>query len=179
MQRAIFIYLIGGLLIGGGLGALMGYYGKCTSGTCPLTANPWRGGFIGAMIGGLLAYSVGSSRSVAELSGGEQASLQIASTEEFETFVLKAQQPVLVDFYSNSCPPCRRLAPTIEKLAEQYEGRAVVSKVNVDRVPQLAGRYAIQSIPAVLFFVNGEPVRRLVGLKPQAAYAEALDELTG
>jgi len=84
-----------------------------------------------------------------------------------------------VDFYSDSCPPCRRLAPTIEELAREYEGRAVVVKVNVVNVPDLARRYGIQGIPAVLFFVGGEPVSRMVGLQSKDAYTKVLDGLVG
>ena len=178
MQKAIFIQLALGLLIGGRLGAVMGYFGKCTTGTCPLTANPWRGAFMGALIGGLFAFSAGSSRSVPQ-AGPEHASLLIGSTEDFEREVLNADKPVLVDFYADWCGPCRQLAPTIEQLAEQYEGRAVVSKVNIDRHSELAGRYGIQSIPTVLFFKDGQEVRRLVGVHSESTYASVLDELAG
>jgi len=177
MTKAIFIQFLAGLLIGGSLGAVMGYFGKCSTGACPLTANPWRGAFLGAMIGGLFAWTSGSSRSVVEATGGEQAAVQIGAMEDFESQVLGADKPVLVDFYSTSCPPCRKLAPTIEKLAKQYEGRAVISKVNVDKLPQLAARYGIQGIPAVLFFKNGQEVQRLVGLRPQEAYTSILNAL--
>ena len=113
-----------------------------------------------------------------QVEAGESAALNVDSTEDFERFVLSAEHPVLVDFYSNSCPPCRRLAPTIEELATEYQDRAVVCKVNVDRARELAGRYGIQGIPAVLFFVDGEPIRRLVGLQSRDTYAKVLDELT-
>jgi thioredoxin 1 len=174
MQNITFILLLVGLLVGGSLGATMGYFGKCTTGACPLTANPLRGGMIGAMLGGLLAFSAGSSRGSAETGGGD---LHINSVEDFDARVLGAQRPVLVDFYSNGCGPCRMLAPTIEKLAKQYVGRAVVVKVDVDRLSALAGRYGIQAIPAVLFFQSGKEVERLVGLRPQGAYSEVLDRL--
>jgi thioredoxin 1 len=178
MQKAMFIQLTAGLLIGGGLGAVMGYFGKCTSGACPLTANPWRGAFVGALMGGLFAFSAGSSRSNAGV-GGDHAALQIGGDADFDREVLKADKPVLVDFYSDSCGPCRMLAPTIEKLAKEYEGRALVYKVDVTRLPQLAGRYGIQGIPAVLFFKEGKEVGRLVGLRSQREYAQALDRLVG
>ncbi len=177
MQKAIFIQLALGLLIGGSLGAVMGYFGKCTTGACPLTANPWRGAFIGALIGGLVAYSTGSSRSVPQ-AGQEYASLLIGSTEDFEREVLNADKPVLVDFYADWCRPCWQLAPTIEQLATQYEGRAAVRKVNVDRHSELAGRYGIRSIPTVLFFKDGKEVQRLVGVHSESAYASVLDQLT-
>ncbi|HQG49274.1 MAG TPA: DUF6132 family protein, partial [Sedimentisphaerales bacterium] len=130
MQRVMFIQLAVGLMIGGGIGAAMGYFGKCTTGACPLTANPLRGGVIGAVLGGLLAFSVVSPRVSAQMN--EKGEIQIRTSEDFDTLVLRAGQPVLVDFYSPTCGPCRMLAPTIAKLAEQYEGRAGVYKVNVE-----------------------------------------------
>jgi thioredoxin 1 len=177
MTRVVFIQLALGLVIGGGLGALMGYVGKCSTGTCPLTANPWRGAFFGAVIGGLFAFSAASSRAPIAMADGEQVAVRIASEAEFDRDVLNADRPVLVDFYSDSCPPCRRLAPTIETLAREYEGRAVVAKVDVVQVPALARRYGIQGIPAILFFVDGEPVGRMVGLKSKGAYTKVLDDL--
>ena len=178
MTRIMFIQLTAGLLLGGAFGAILGYFGKCSTGACPLTANPWRGALFGAMIGGLFTFSAGSGRAPKQVEAGESAALNVDSTEDFERFVLSAEHPVLVDFYSNSCPPCRRLAPTIEELATEYQDRAVVCKVNVDRARELAGRYGIQGIPAVLFFVDGEPIRRLVGLQSRDTYAKVLDELT-
>jgi thioredoxin 1 len=71
------------------------------------------------------------------------------------------------------------LAPTVEKLAQQYQGRAVVAKVNVDRLSDLAGQYGIQGIPAVLFFNQGKEVQRLVGLRSAGDYSKVLDKLTG
>ncbi len=179
MQRAMVIQLVLGLLIGGSLGATLGYFGKCSTGTCPLTANPYRGALLGALIGGFFAFSTGSSRVAPEGEVAGYDAVQIENAADFDTQVLGAQQPVLVDFYSNSCPPCRRLAPTIEALAEEYEGRALVCKVNVDRAPDLAQRYGIQGVPSVLFFSGGEEAGRLVGLRPQSAYTEMLEKLLG
>lgn len=179
MQKAMFVQLAIGLLVGGSLGATLGYFGKCSTGTCPLTANPYRGAFIGALMGGVLAFSASSSRARPEGNKAGYDAAQIENLADFESQVLNAGQPVLVDFYSNSCPPCRRLAPTIETLAEEYEGRAVVCKVNVGRVPDLARQYGIQGIPAVLFFTGGKEVQRLVGLQPRSAYTDVLDELIG
>jgi thioredoxin 1 len=192
MQKALYIQLVIGLLIGGGAGALLGYFGKCTTGACPLTANPWRGGFIGAIIGGLFAFSAGSSRqavpaepsevAVAGVAAEESQPVEprrITSVEEFERVVLKADKPVLVDFYADWCGPCRILAPTLDKLAKEYQGRAVVAKVNVDNLQQLAGKYGIQGIPAVLAFDKGKEVQRLVGVRPASDYAKVLDKLVG
>lgn len=177
MTKVMFIQLAAGLFFGGALGAAMGYFGKCSTGACPLTANPWRGAFVGATLGGVFAFSAGSTRLPKSAGEGEVATVHIDNPDDFQRCVLEAEQPVLVDFYSNSCPPCRRLAPTIDELATQYQGRAVVCKVKVDHARELASRYGIQAIPAVLFFINGEPVRRLVGLQPRDTYTQTLDEL--
>jgi thioredoxin 1 len=179
MQRALLIQLGAGLLLGGAFGALLGYFGKCSTGTCPLTANPYRGAFIGALMGGFLAFSSASSRTTAETNAGGSAVVHIDSVADFDRLVLNATAPVLVDFYSNSCPPCRQLAPTVEQLAEEYEGRAVVCKVNVEKAQALTRQYGIQGIPAVLFFKQGQETQRLVGLRPKSAYEQVLDRLIG
>ena len=105
--------------------------------------------------------------------------LQIDNMSDFETQVLGAQQPVLVDFYSDSCPPCRQLAPAIDALAEEYDGCALLCKVNVEHATDLAKRYGIQGIPAVVFFSGGQEVERLVRLQPRSTYTDALDKLIG
>jgi thioredoxin 1 len=177
MTRAIFIQLFVGLLIGSGLGAVIGYFGRCSTGACPLTANPWRGAFLGALIGGLFAWSASVSPSVAEAAGGGHAAVQINTVEAFDSQVLRAAKPALVDFYSTSCAPCQKLAPTVQRLARQYRGRAVVCKVDVNKLPQLATRYGIQGIPTVLFFRNGLEVQGLMGVHAQETYARVLDSL--
>jgi thioredoxin 1 len=173
------IQLGAGLLFGGIIGALLGYFGKCSTGTCPLTANPYRGAILGAVIGGFLAFSSGSSRGAAQANPDNSAVVHIDNVADFDRLVLKGTAPVLVDFYSNSCPPCRQLAPTVEQLAEEYEGRAVVCKINVGKAQALARRYGIQGIPAVLFFKEGQETQRLVGLRPKSAYEQVLDRLIG
>ncbi len=177
MQNVTFLPLIIGLLIGGGLGAVLGYVGKCTTGACPLTANPWRGAFLGALMGGLFAFSVGSSGATAQAAGGKHAAVPISSAAQFERDVLKADKPALVDFYADWCGPCRKLAPTIEKLAQRYEGRAIVRKVNVDRLSPLADRYRVQSIPTVILFKDGKEVQRLTGVQSAGEYTKVLDKV--
>jgi len=179
MHKAMFVQLALGLLIGGSLGAVLGYFGKCSTGTCPLTANPYRGAFLGSVMGGLLAFSGGGSRTRPEGNESGYAALQIDNEADFERLVLQSDQPVMVDFYSDGCPPCRQLAPTVEVLAEDYAGRAVVAKVNVDHAPDLARRYGVQAIPCVVFLNGGEETQRLVGLQPRSAYTDVLDKLIG
>ena len=78
------------------------------------------------------------------------------TTDNFETEVLQAELPVLVDFYADWCGPCKMMAPVVEKLAEEYEGKLKVGKCNVDENMQLAQKYRISSIPAFMVFKNGE-----------------------
>ena len=179
MQKAMMIQLGMGLLIGGAMGALLGYFGKCSTGACPLTANPYRGAFVGALMGGFLAFSSASPRTYADTDTEGQVAMHIDNTADFQSQVLNATVPVMVDFYSNGCPPCRALAPTVEQLAEEYQGRAVVCKVNVDNAPDLARRYGIQAIPAVVFFEGGQDGHRLVGLRPKGSYTKVLDSMIG
>ena len=83
----------------------------------------------------------------------------------------------MVDFWATWCGPCKMLAPTIEKIGESYEGKALIAKVDVDQCQDLAARFGIMSIPTVVFFQNGKEVGRRVGVQPPAAFTGALDQL--
>jgi len=163
-----------GVLIGGSIGAVLGYFGKCSSGTCPLTANPFRGAVYGAVMGALLVSVFSRTPKEAE----ENPNIvQINSEPEFKTRVLAAPGICLVDLFSNRCPPCRVLAPTISSLADKYAGKVTVCKVDVDRAPAVAQRYGVSAIPTVLIINNGKEIKRLVGLQPETGYITLLDKL--
>lgn len=83
---------------------------------------------------------------------------------------------VLVDFWATWCGPCKMLAPNVEEIAKEYEGRAVVGKVDVDENPDLAERFGIMSIPALFVFVNGEVKEKLIGYRLKMQIAEVLDK---
>lgn len=87
----------------------------------------------------------------------------ILTQQNFDAEVLSSELPVLVDFWATWCGPCKMLAPTVEEIAEEYEGRIKVGKVNVDDVPALAVRYGIESIPTLLLFKNGTLIDASVG----------------
>lgn len=95
----------------------------------------------------------------------------------FEREVLRAAQPVLVDFWAPWCGPCRSMAPVIEELAREFGGRAKVVKVNVDRNRDLAVRYGVTSIPTLMFFQGGRVVDRDVGYTPKGTLLHKLNRL--
>ncbi len=100
-----------------------------------------------------------------------------ATDQNFQTEVLGSDKPVLVDFWAAWCGPCRAIAPSIEQLAAEYEGRAVVAKVDVDANPQISSMFGIRSIPTLLFIQNGVVVEQLVGGVPKKMLADKLDAL--
>jgi len=105
--------------------------------------------------------------------------VHIHSPDEFKSLVLGAEKPCLVDFYSNQCPPCRILAPVIEKLAKEYQEKAVICKVSFDisENRSLAQKYGIRGIPTVIFFSKGKEANRIVGLRQENAYTAILNKL--
>ena len=95
-------------------------------------------------------------------------------TDEFDCAVEQAPL-AMVDFWADWCGPCKALSPVIESLAEQYEGKALIGKVNVDEERELAIRFGVMSIPTVVFLKNGREFDRKVGTMPAAVYTEVLD----
>jgi thioredoxin 1 len=103
----------------------------------------------------------------------------VVSDATFEAEVLKAEAPVLVDFWAPWCGPCRAVGPVIEKVAEQYAGRVKVAKMNVDENQVTSQTYGIRSIPTVALFAGGEVVDGVLGAAPLAFFIEMLDKHLG
>ncbi|MBK7684388.1 MAG: thioredoxin [Bacteroidia bacterium] len=95
--------------------------------------------------------------------------------QNFDELVLKSDKPVLVDFWAEWCGPCRMVGPFVEELAKEYEGKAVVGKVNVDHNPNISMQFGIRNIPALLFFKGGQVVDKQVGAAPKSVLAGKLD----
>ena len=102
--------------------------------------------------------------------------VQTLTDTNFDQSVIKSAQPVVVDFWAEWCGPCRRLAPTIDELASEYDGRVVVGKLNVDENPAIQSRFSIMGIPTVLVFKGGEIVEQVVGLADKSALKKLIDK---
>lgn len=166
-----------GLAIGALAGGLLGYWGKCNSGACPLTATPLRGLLIGALLGAVVGLGTGRAVLGPVQDDAYAALPEISEPDEFDRQVLGADMPVMVDFYQDNCPACERLAPVFGALSADYAGRARFIKVDVRQAHAIAQRYRITGTPTVILFNDGEPVDGWPGVKPRSTYESALQAL--
>ncbi|GAB4207552.1 MAG: thioredoxin [Bacteroidia bacterium] len=102
---------------------------------------------------------------------------QQVNDNNFEQVVLKSDKPVIVDFWAEWCGPCRAIGPVIEELSKEYEGKALIVKLNTDENPVTPTNYGIRSIPTLLFFKNGQVVDKLIGAVPKPNIKAKLDAL--
>jgi len=102
---------------------------------------------------------------------------QTFTDANFPKDVLESKMPVVVDFWAPWCGPCKMVSPTIEELAKDYEGKVAVGKMNVDENQLPAEKYGIMSIPTVMIFKNGQPVKSLVGAQGKESYKKAIEEV--
>jgi len=103
--------------------------------------------------------------------------MEIAVTNENFNEILATDKPVVVDFWATWCGPCRAIAPTVEEIAAEYEGKAVVAKCNVDEADEIGPQFRVRNIPTILFFKGGEVKDRLVGAVSKADIAAKIDAL--
>ncbi len=97
--------------------------------------------------------------------------------DNFTSEVLEADVPVMIDFWAPWCGPCRMVAPIIDSIADKYEGKIRVAKVNLDEHPALASEYGVRSIPAIFIFNNGEVAERAVGVQPEDTLSAMIDRV--
>ena len=104
--------------------------------------------------------------------------LVVTLTEEnFATEVLQSSKPVLVDFWTEWCNPCKMIAPLLDELAAEYDGKVKIGKINAGEQQQLASQYGVNSVPTLLFFKNGQVVNHFVGARPKRDFKAALDSV--
>ena len=97
----------------------------------------------------------------------------------WEDEVLNSDLPILVDFWAEWCGPCKMIAPAVHDLAEEYTGKLNVAKVDIDNSPEIATKYGIRSIPALIFFRDGKPVDQVIGELPKGALKKKIDSVLG
>ncbi len=101
----------------------------------------------------------------------------IFTDKSFKQEVLESKEPTVVDFWAPWCGPCRTVSPIIDELAQEFAGKVKVGKINVDENSQTAGQYSVMSIPSVVFFKNGQPVKTMVGAQSKENYKQEIEAI--
>lgn len=177
--------LLIGLSVGALFGLMLGYFGKCSTGTCPITRNYFTSVLYGAVIGLLFTGSLGSTPmdtaadAATKLSTPTPERAPALTDRDFSSTIEDSEIPVLVDVWAPWCGPCRMMAPVIDELSAEYAGKVHIYKLNAQENPETPQKLGVSGIPALLFLKDGEVVDRLVGLRDADELRAVLDRLLG
>ena len=105
------------------------------------------------------------------------ANVQEVTDQNFDAEVIKADKPVIIDFWAEWCAPCRQIAPIISELAAEYGDRVKIVKMDIDKHPNTPGKFGVRAIPTILAFKNGQVVQQLQGARPKADFKKMVDGL--
>jgi thioredoxin 1 len=154
------------VLIGGAIGAFIGYKGKCTTGACPLTSNPYIGGIYGAIMAGLL-FSVTGGTQITSAYTGPTSVIRVESETQFNDIITNSNVPVVAKFGAEWCPPCKKLEPVLAGLSVKEDLKARIIDIDVDENPELANKYIGGSIPSMVLFKDGRKVKTIIGYRSE------------
>ncbi|EKD27653.1 MAG: hypothetical protein ACD_79C00645G0001 [uncultured bacterium] len=164
------------IFIGAIIGSIMGYYGKCTTGACPLTANPYRGAAYGAFLGLLFALTLNPNAGYKEKQTSKFI-FHIENEEAFYNLIQNSKELVIMDFYADWCGACNKLAPVISRIADKYQDKIKICKNNSDKIPQLAIKLSINALPTIVFYKEGKEVKRIVGFHDESAITSIIEDI--
>jgi len=194
-----------GVLIGGAIGAVLGYFGKCASGSCPLTANPYRGAIYGAVMGALLVSvflrvpkEKEESSDIVHINGEPVPKTRVPDAnaislvqpltkdsflqkvfnyEQNKEWKFEGELPCIIDFYADWCGPCKMIEPILQELAQEYQGKLNIYRVDTQAQRELTAFFNIQGIPSMLFVpLNGKP-QMATGALPKKILKKAIKEV--
>jgi len=194
-----------GMLVGGSIGAVLGHFGKCSSGSCPLTANPYRGAIYGAVMGALLASAFSPTpREKPEISdvahinskadfktrAPDENGINLVESLTKDSFLQKVfnyeqnkewrfegELPCIIDFYADWCRPCKMVEPILKELAQEYQGKLNIYRVDTQAQQELAAAFSIQSIPSMLFVPLNDKPQMEIGALPKNALKKTIKEV--
>ena len=162
-------------LVGGGIGFAIGYFGRCTGGACPLTSNWYISTGLAVFFGVMLA--LGAPRGAVAM-GYQSPHVTALRQNDFWEEVNGCQLPVIVEFYSHECAPCRRFSPTFNELADAYAGRVRFYRIDVEEAGTVAKQVGVDRMPALALFRDGHlAAATMEGLQEEAAVRSVLDGL--
>lgn len=155
------------IIIGAAIGGAFGYFGKCSTGTCPFTSTWWGGALFGALFGLLISnFFAGIPKTPEDIKNV----IDINSSAEFERVINEAgNKNIIVDFYLKTCPPCRKLMPELYELARKHSDDLIILKVNATKNRELSQKYSIQAVPALFHIKNGKVISKAQGYQPVEA----------